>query len=522
MNRKEILKKYLEIPVVLGILLGMLGLISFRYAFFFDGEFSPDDFYHVRIALEGWKVFTAKTFPGLILSSWNECFADKELLFHLLLGWIQNTSIALGIPEMPFHVPNAFFVLLLLSAFAYAGMRYHVRGLWYMIPVLVVGFSYFAPRLVMLRPHLLAIALMLVSAVVFSEIRTLKDLWKGGLIGFLFAWSYSNPHFVYLTAGAFALAYFLNDKRNQAFLILFSVTAGLLAGFLIHPQCPNTFINWKIQCIDVPLFMLQENPPLSLGKEMILRPYRLYGHDFFLFLPYFLLLAYNVVVTVLWLRRVGKGCFRQEREMALLFIAAATALAYIFIYRMVEYAWPFNVLYAGVLSPYAFRRTIVWRRLTCFVLPLLLSLLWWWTVFCMNSFYFQPIKPCTRLASWFQQYGDSVPQGLVIANVNWSDFPQLYYAMPQFRYLCGLDPTFGYFYKKDITLRLEKLYDAYAIPEPSNMLNLVGTPLIYVSEREGALAKKFYNSGYRMIYQGIDGWLFSALGNPNKRNSSHQ
>ena len=61
-------------------------------------------------------------------------------------------------------------------------------------------------------------------------------------------------------------------------------------GFLIHPQVPNTFINWKIQCIDVPLFMLQENPPLSLGQEMVLRPYRLFGKDFLLFLPYFLLI----------------------------------------------------------------------------------------------------------------------------------------------------------------------------------------------------------------------------------------
>ena len=31
--------------------------------------------------------------------------------------------------------------------------------------------------------------------------------------------------------------------------------------------------------------MLQENPPLSLGLEMVLRPYRLFGKDFLLFLP---------------------------------------------------------------------------------------------------------------------------------------------------------------------------------------------------------------------------------------------
>lgn len=503
---------------IAGIFLGMLGLISFRYAFFFDGDFSPDAYYHVRIALEGWKVFAAKTFPHLILSSWNECFADKELLFHWILGGIQSLCLALGFPEFPFHVPNAFFVLILLIAFAWAGIRYRIRILWFLIPFLVVGFPYFSPRLVMIRPHLLAIALMLFSAILFSDIRTFKESWKGILIAFLFVWSYSNPHFVYLPAGAFALAYFLNGKRSRAFLILLSVTTGLLMGFLIHPQVPNTFINWKIQCIDVPLFMLQENPPLLLGQEMVLRPYRLFGNYFLLFLPYFLLIAYNVGMTVFWLRRDRRNCFLHEKEMALLFMAGITALAYIFIYRMVEYAWPFNVLYAGVLtSRFAYRRFAEKRALLSVLsLALLLSICSFWTTFCMNSFYFQPIKPCTQLASWFQKYGKSVPKGLVIANLNWSDFPQLYYAMPQFRYLCGLDPTFGYFYKKDITLQLEKIYSAFEIPKPAEMMNLVGTPLIYVSERDSNLAKELYNSGYRMIYQGVDGWLFSTFGSVKK------
>ena len=204
--------------------------------------------------------------------------------------------------------------------------------------------------------------------------------------------------------------------------------------------------------------------------------------------------------------------------MALLFVSGITALAYIFIYRMVEYAWPFNVLYAGVLTSRFVYRRFAEKRPTLFALSLalLLSICFFWTTFCMNSFYFQPIRPCMQLASWFQKYGKSIPEGLVIANLNWSDFPQLYYAMPQFRYLCGLDPTFGYFYKKDITLQLEKIYSAFEIPKPDEMMNLVGTPLVYVSERDSNLAKKLYNSGYRMIYQGVDGWLFSTFGNVKK------
>ena len=110
--------KYFRLSGLCGVLLGLAAVAAFRFAFFLDGEHSQDEFYHVRIALEGWKVFAAKTFPNMILSSWSECFADKELLFHLILGWVQRGVLALGLPEIPFHIPNLFFVLFLIFSFA--------------------------------------------------------------------------------------------------------------------------------------------------------------------------------------------------------------------------------------------------------------------------------------------------------------------------------------------------------------------------------------------------------------------
>ncbi len=503
--------KYFRLSGLCGVLLGLAAVAAFRFAFFLDGEHSQDEFYHVRIALEGWKVFAAKTFPNMILSSWSECFADKELLFHLILGWIQRGVLALGLPEIPFHIPNLFFVLFLVASFVYAGMAYRVRGLWWLCILLTGAFAYFTPRLLMIRPHLLSIGLMLLSVTVFPNVRNLRDIWKGAAIGFLFAWSYSNPHFVYLTAGAFAVAT-LFYKRKQSFFILFSVSIGLLAGFILHPQVPNTFINWKIQCIDVPLFMLQDNPLLNLGDEMMLRPYRLYVEDPIGFLPFFLLTGYNILATVLWFRRERMACFHRERLIALMIIAAATGAGYVFIYRMVEYAWPFGLLYAGAVFPYAFRRTWLWRNgnaHACAALVAVCALTW--TLMQLNSSYFEPQKPFTHLAEWFWRNERSIPPGTVIANLNWSEFPQLYYAMPQYRYLCGLDPSFGYFYKKDITLAIERFRMGGALPEPRGMMMLTGSPLVFLTERDAPLAERLYKAGYRMLYQGRDGWLFSTF-----------
>ena len=129
----------------------------------------------------------------------------------------------------------------------------------------------------------------------------------------------------------------------------------------------------------------------------------------------------------------------------------------------------------------------------------------------LNSSYFEPQKPFTHLAEWFRRNERAIPPGTVIANLNWSEFPQLYYAMPQYRYLCGLDPSFGYFYKKDITLAIEQIRLGGALPEPRDMMLLTGSPLIFLSERDSPLAERLYKAGYRMIYQGRDGWLFSTF-----------
>ena len=99
----------MKLSVAIGILIAMSFLVIVRLIFAVNGENEYDSFYHVRIAMEGWRVYAAKTFPTLILSTWTECFADKELLFHILLGWVQNAVLALGLPEFPFHIPNLFF-----------------------------------------------------------------------------------------------------------------------------------------------------------------------------------------------------------------------------------------------------------------------------------------------------------------------------------------------------------------------------------------------------------------------------
>ncbi len=503
----------------IGAGIGFLLFLILRFAFCSEGEGSVDCFYHIRIGLEGWRVFAAKTFPTLILSSWTECFADKELLFHLLVGGVQRFSLFLGLPEFPFHLPGLFFPALVLIAFTLTGIHFRIRGLALLTPLLVAGFSIFTFRLLLIRPHLLAVALLLLSCIAFSRIRRLWDGWLGILFGILFVWSYSNPHFLLMTAGAFGAAWFFRDKQRGC-IIFFSALIGLLAGFVLHPQCPNTFINWKIQCIDVPLFMMRNDVPVELGQEMTLVPYRLFCENPLLFLPFLLLLSANITLTVLWFRRKGKMWFRPNLFAGML-LWCVTTLGFVFVYRFIEYAMPFNLLYLGMIGTRVSGAAFPFPRRFRLAGCALVLALGFGMVFFVNyndSLRFRQ-RPLTHLAAWFDSFGGSVPKGLVIANLSWSDFPQLYYSLPRFRYLYGLDPTFGYFYKKEIVAKLEAFMPSVNL-SPTELMNLTGSPLFYLSPHYEKQAKKMYDAGFRMIYQGDDGWVFSAFGSGQKQKSA--
>lgn len=500
-----------KVSAAIGVLIAFSFLILLRLIFAVNGENEVDSFYHVRIALEGWRVYAAQTFPVLTLSTWTECFADKELLFHILLSGVQNAVLALGLPEFPFHIPNLFFLFLMILAFAFAGMRYRVRGLCLWIPFLFCVCPFFTFRSLMLRPHLLAIALMLLSCAVYPSVRTLKDSWKALLLGIVFAWAYSNPHFLLLSAGAFSFSYFLKDKKRG--VLLFAATLiGLLFGFLLHPQNPNTFINWKIQCIDVPLILFFSKDLLPFGMELTYSGVYVLKESSYISLPVCALFLANIGLSVYLFVRKRELFFRPE-TMALMILALLTQIGFLAAFRFIEYAMPFNLLLFGVLYSRIVRIRRRWRRLAYLLCTALLSLGIWFTCMyhqeAMENF---TSRPATHLAKWFASFGKTVPKGLVIGNLNWSDFPQLYYAMPHLRYLCGLDPTFGYIYKKEITVKLVNFWNKKLEMKPKDLAELIGTPLFFVGPSDYSLARSMYESGYRMIYLGVDGRLFTSLG----------
>lgn len=102
-------------------------------------------------------------------------------------------------------------------------------------------------------------------------------------------------------------------------------------------------------------------------------------------------------------------------------------------------------------------------------------------------------------------------------NLDWSDFPFLFYTSPQFRYAVGLDPFFGAAKYPDRMAAIEKFRTSKEmILSPEELAKITGARFVFVSRRHAANAKKMLENGFQTSYYSIDGWLFDLAISPKK------
>ncbi len=503
--------------VVPWFLLALLRLSSF------SGENSVDCYYHVEMADRGPGVYMGRSFPVLTMSEWTKNFSDKELGFHALLSVVRATKAKLfGVAgSEPFNAEALFFAFLLLSAFAYAALRFgaSIGATACCAVLLVVGSPFFTDRVLMLRPHNLFLALVLLSFPIFDSARSIKGQWGPFLIGFAGAWCYSNPHFLLLPAAGFAVARLVRGFRGW-WLVPVSVVLGVLVGYTIHPQFPHTFVNWKIQCVDVVRQALSGGAPVAIGTEFH-RP----GWAWILknIVPF---LAFAFVFSLLVFGGAGEGSPRERLRgipdgvVAVAFSAFVAFLGVPLGIRAMEYAAPFAMLLLCLVIsgggsawgglPQALRgyRVVV---LSYFLTALLALAFLEFQGY--NYRHVGGIRPFRDVAKWSEDAG--IPDGAVFANLVWSDFPMLWRARPGLRYLWGLDPMFSYAAFPGRIERLEMTRLGKAKPTPAELAGILGTRWAFVSDRYAKYADRLKALGCVAIYEGDDGWVFdlNAAGN---------
>jgi hypothetical protein len=468
-----------------------------------SGENSMDSYFHAAMADQGGGFCAGKTFPQLTMSVWEDHFSDKELLYHFILSGVRSGQNFLGGGvSPPFNIPALFFSLFLILCFVFAAYSFNLRHIWFYSCLLACISPSFTNRITMLRPHVLSIGIMLLLCVwcykAFLNRRFFLFIFAAG---FLFAWTYSNPHFLLFPAFVFAVAFFKNKGFSVIAVPLFAAL-GILAGYVFHPQFPNTLYNWKIQCLDVVFQILSgDKAPVGLGVEV--RPF---GFDkvildyalFFIFA----LNAYLLFELKKW------PFFKLNKAATAFFIMSCVAVPGVFISgRALEYACPFVVMsFAFALREIRHSNFLKKHFLHC-ALPLLFILFVFNGAWQFHHLKQKGFMPPEKFIAWTKSAG--FEDGILIANLCWSDFPVLFYGAPEYKYLSGMDPMFSYSRDPERMGKLEKFRCGFIDLTPLELAKLTDARFVYVSQYGWRLAQKMSKEGYPLVYNSKeDGFLF--------------
>lgn len=426
-------------------LLPFCAIVTIRVLMAHSGEVGYDAMYHARIAKLGPSVITGGEFPWLDSSIWKSAFADKEMLYHLALWAIFRIQALFGvIAEPPFHCAAAFFLMLLCGSFVFAGVRFRVP------PALLCAgsllFALLTPdwtyRMAMMRPLIVSIAFFLLICGLLERGSLKAKFIQVAVISFLYSWTYSNPHFIVIPILVFSLFALTRDGARILLLPLVSLVSVLL-GLLAHPQFPNSFKIWKLQSWDALLSPLLADHLISKPTEM-LPPSFIWGlYAIPLFLMTYVTLLYMIRLTE---RKGWKNI--SPSLFALAFLAWGFTGGIFLAMRSVEYAAPLTVLLflillaraqeEDLLNPFRRKGGVKVQLIILFLLSLSLG------GFVMTKTILDGRKAVNHVprgvAQWMEK--NLKPDEAVI-NLDWSDFPMLFYASPEHRYQWGLDPVFS-------------------------------------------------------------------------------
>lgn len=504
---------YAGVFMLLAFLLPFLWICVIRGVCMNGGESGNDAYYHAAMAQQGPSVFCAKSFPQLELSVWKENFANKELLYHTLLWGIFSLEKVFGSGmEPPFHLPALFYMALALGAFIFAMRSFGVQPML-MVPMTllcVMSCSNILFRFMMLRPHVFSLAwmLLLCGILMKGSVRS-KILW-GYVIGALYTWSYSNPQFILLPAAAFAIARAREEKNKHILWVIVSVLGGILTALVVHPQFPNTLLIWKVQTLDAvlgPLLaipgktytslmapMEMSNPGLSYVRDAA----GLYILEYITLLTFFRLGAvkgfrnissYVYAAVILSLLYVG-GTFVVQRTMEYAAPFAALGSSFVFCTALKE-----KVFLPGRENPVRF----------CLILTIICILLGSISTLLNISHKHLSTPPAEKIGKWMEK---NLPEGTLVVNLNWGDFPAIYHANRKQRFFWGMDPVFSLALSPERTRRFEEMLRDPRYLTPQRFYRITSTRYALVLSRREAFVRYMKSIGWTALYEDKSGTVF--------------
>ena len=103
---------------------------------------------------------------------------------------------------------------------------------------------------------------------------------------------------------------------------------------------------------------------------------------------------------------------------------------------------------------------------------------------------------------------NKLPENTLIANLDWSEHPRLYFEHPEFRYLCALDPTFGLAAGKERMILIEQFRKRKIFLTPEQLKTITGAEIFHVPRIGYKLADRMKHRYTLVFFSDTDGYLF--------------
>jgi hypothetical protein len=392
----------------------------------------PDRFYHFAIS----KIYATSGFPKTLPQAedvgWGEAFAEKEYFFHVLTGLGHKIGGEMGVLWVTWALYAA-----LAASFGFI-LAHSANTLW-LLPVgaviMIATTGIFSLRMMMVRPHVLAILLMTWQIFAWS-----RGAWViACVMGALYTLAYHAFYIPLAISVVFLACQYAGGQaiKRQALWAF----GGILIAILINPAFPYN-VSTSIQ---VALIVLTKGagvavPELAFGGELRKLPSdeMLRRHGFYLLLPFALL------CIVLF-----RGIWRLERPSTwrpLKYPDLAATIGLSILFAVLTFLTPraYEILVptafiAVAITFQTFPRPTPWILSFCGLAALAMAQKTYDTL--------QTIKTIDLSNRYNTEVGlllAQIPtdQPAKIYNLNWDMAPYIFYHRPDLKFVDLLDPTF--------------------------------------------------------------------------------
>jgi len=422
------------IILILVLALGIAAIVAAQFSI--PTLFGADGYLHMRMANFIRQYGLRYDFHWARYSVFAKNFADKDLLYHLLL--IPFTLL----PNMILagKIVACLFAVFLYLVFFWALKRYCETR--FLVPVFLIVFLCSAPFLdAISQPRNMVLIIGLTLLFVHFLIK--KNQWALFIITVIYALSHVSSPYLLVFAFLGESARLLNEKKFE-WKSIRAVALGILVGFLIHPNFPNNFLSFYLNGMLVPIFALKWG--LELGAEF----FPINTRDFVMEYPF-------IMMGLILLIAAGVSQKKKIKTATVIWMSVA-AFFFVFAFfsqRYITHGYPLILVsIASYFSDW-------WKsgerfallshkpniKISCFMgIALMLVFFSFYTysgfrkLIVGERIYNQHFEV---VAKWMSQ---NIPPKEVIFHSNWSDSQYFIGLNPQDDYFVTLDPVYMYYW----------------------------------------------------------------------------